>query len=71
MWELSDDYKYLKVLNDNSERGVDLIKEYNSIITKKENQKQCLLQIVHDHRRKFPECKKDLIKNQKMVAIRI
>ena len=67
MWELSDYYKtamkiiyHLKDVNDNAERGVALIEEYNSIITKKENQKQYFFQVEHDHRRKFPECKKDV-----------
>ena len=44
MWKLSNDYKtaseivhHLKVVNDNTERRIALIEEYNSIITKKEN----------------------------------
>jgi len=51
----------VKVVNDSAERGVALIEEYNSIITRKENQKQYLLQVVQDHRRKFPDCKKELL----------
>src|SRR6218665_55581 len=45
-WELRDDYKtaletvsQLKVVNDSAERGVDLIEEYNSIITRKKESK--------------------------------
>ena len=56
-WEFREDYKaaletvsQLKVVNDCAERGVALIEEYNSIITRKEKQKQYLLQIVQDHR---------------------
>src|SRR6218665_2418004 len=67
-WELRDDYKaaletvsQLKVVNDSAERGVALIEEYTSIITRKENQKQYFLQVVQDHRRKFSDCKKDLL----------
>src|SRR6218665_2491942 len=67
-WELRDDYKaalktvsQLKVVNDSAERGVALIEEYNSMITRKENQKQYLLQVVQDHRKKFPDCKKELL----------
>jgi len=65
LWELRNDYieglhtvQQLQVANDNAERGVALIEEYNKIITKKETQKQYLLQVVQDHRRRFPECKK-------------
>ena len=45
LWPQQDDYKnaiktveHLRVVNDNAERVVALIEEYNSIITKKENQ---------------------------------
>jgi len=65
LWELRNDYieglhtvQQLQVANDNAERGVALIEEYNKIITKKETQKQYLLQVVQYHRRRFPECKK-------------
>ena len=44
-----------------AERGVALIKEYNGILTKKKNQKQYLIQVVQDNRRKFPDCAKELI----------
>ena len=66
LWPQRDDYKdamktveHLRVVNDNAERGVALIEEYNSIITKNEDQKQYLLQVVQEHRRLFPTCKKD------------
>lgn len=65
LWSERDDYKQgrdivhqLKVVNDLAERGVALIEEYNSILTKNEEQKQYLLQIVQDHRQRFPDCKK-------------
>jgi hypothetical protein len=68
VWMLREDYqeglntvKHLRVVNDNAERGVALIEEYNSIITKKENQKQYLLQVVKDHRTQFPDCLKRTI----------
>ena len=32
-----------------------LIEEYNSILTKDEEQKQFLLQVVEDHRERFPD----------------
>ena len=48
----------LKVINDTAERGVQLIQEYNSILTKNEDQKQFLLQVVREHRKIFPDSKK-------------
>jgi len=65
LWATNDDYqcglrilKQLKVVNDHAERGVALIQEYNSILTRKENQKQYLLQVVQEHRRRFPDFNK-------------
>jgi hypothetical protein len=48
-----DIIKTVKVVNDLAERGVALIQEFNSSITRNEEQKQFLLQIVEDHRRQF------------------
>lgn len=52
-WELDDAYtmsklyvKGLNVVNDIAERGVKLIQDYNNLITKDEEEKQLLLQIV-------------------------
>ena len=45
----------LKVVNDLSESGVALIEGYNSILTKDDEQKQFLLQVVEDHRERFPD----------------
>jgi len=41
-----------------AERGVALIEQYNSILTKDEDQKQIILQVVEDHRRRFPDSSK-------------
>ena len=64
-WKSSTDYlagyeivKNLQVVNDHAERGVALIQEYNSIITKDEEQKQYLLQVVAEHRKRHPGCSK-------------
>lgn len=64
-WDSRDDYKAacvithnLKVVNDSAERGVALIEEYNSLLTNDEEQKQYLLQVVQDHRSRFPDAKK-------------
>jgi len=68
MWNSRDDYKRaleimrsLKVVNDTAERGVALIEEYNSLLTNDEEQKQYLLQVVQDHRHRFPDAKKSTI----------
>ena len=48
-------FKSFRVVNDTAERaGVALIHEYNKMLTKNEEQKQCLLQIVKDYRRRHP-----------------
>lgn len=52
----------LRVVNDTAERGVKLMEEYNSLITKDEEQKQYVLQVVQGYRRKYSGCiKKALI----------
>src|SRR6218665_3238536 len=48
----------LAVVNGRAERGVALIQEFNKKLTSGEEELQFLLQIVSDHRRKFPECSK-------------
>ncbi|XP_060877744.1 uncharacterized protein LOC132950346 [Metopolophium dirhodum] len=67
-WKEREDYKKginilteLSVINDVAERGVKLIQEYNSILTKDENQKQFLLQVVNDYRTNYPDCKKNTL----------
>ena len=50
-----------KVVNDFAERGVALMQEFNHVITKDENQKQFLLQIVERHRRHYPDSKKSTV----------
>ncbi|KAL4127287.1 hypothetical protein QTP88_011464 [Uroleucon formosanum] len=60
-WEENEEYKKgkeiigsLKVVNDTAERHVKLMEEFNSKITKNEEQKQFLLQTVQEYRRKYP-----------------
>ena len=64
-WPARQDYQLarrraesLNVVNDFAERGVALIQSYSAIITKDEEQRQFLLQVVEDHRRRFPEAKR-------------
>lgn len=51
----------LSVINDVAERGVKLIQEYNSILTKDEKQKQFLLQVVNDYKTNYPDGKKETL----------
>ncbi|GBL76001.1 hypothetical protein AVEN_234316-1 [Araneus ventricosus] len=64
-WNSLHDYQHgltvvrnFTVVNDIAERGVNLIEEYNNIITHDEEQKQYLLQVVKDYRSHFPSCPK-------------
>jgi hypothetical protein len=71
-WESNIDFKTassvisnLKVVNDNAERGVALIQEYNCHLTRDEDQLQFLLQVVSEHRLKYPDSrKKTLLRHQ-------
>jgi len=67
-WEERDDYKMaletvkcMAVVNDHAERGVALIQEYSGLFTHDESQLQFLLQVVADHRRAFPDSKKETL----------
>ncbi|KYN07690.1 hypothetical protein ALC62_01338 [Cyphomyrmex costatus] len=53
--------KKLKVVNDTAERAVKLIEDYNPCLTKNEEQKQFILQVVSDYRRCFPNAKKETL----------
>lgn len=64
-WTNNEEYKQgraiaesLKVVNDTAERGVKLIQDFNSSLTKNEEQKQYLLQVVKAHRLRFRNTKK-------------
>lgn len=56
--ECSEVFRDLKVVNDVAERGVALVEQFTSLITKDEEQYQYLLQVVKDHRKKYPNCNK-------------
>ena len=53
--------KSLHVVNDFAERGVALMQEFNLALTKDEGQKQFLLQVVEDHRRRFSNANKSTV----------
>ena len=48
----------MKVVNDHAERGVALIQEFSGLLTRDEDQLQFLLQVVHEHRKAFPDSNK-------------
>ena len=54
----------VKVVNDPAERGIALIKAYNTSLTKDEEQKQLLLKLVANHRKKIPTFSKEALANQ-------
>jgi len=67
-WENNKDFvdgskrvNNLKVVNDAAERGISLIQTFNGIITNQEEQKQYLLQVVEQHRQKYPNPNKSTI----------
>ena len=51
----------MKVVNDCAERGVALIQQYNSSLTKDESQKQYLLRLVDLHRKAYPKPSKGIL----------
>lgn len=60
-WSDDDEFKNtrallstLEVVNDNAERGVKLMEDFNKLITKDEEMKQFLLLTVSEYRKKFP-----------------
>lgn len=51
----------LRVVNDIAERGVALMEEYNKLITTNEEQKQYLLLLVKEYRKKYPNTNKSTL----------
>ena len=67
-WITNSDYieaektvRELRVVNDTAERGVQLMQEYNALVTKDEEQTQFALQVVQEHRKHYPDCKKSTL----------
>lgn len=61
--EAENVFKNLRVTNDVAERGVALIQDLNRKITHDEDQLQFLLQVVSEHRKNYPDCSKNALKN--------
>ena len=67
-WLLSKNYcmavntlNTLTVTNDHAKRGVALIEKFNRAFTHTEEQAHYLLQVVSEHRKKFPNRKKSIL----------
>lgn len=67
-WPADEEYqagrdivRSMRVVNDIAERGVALMEEYNKLITINEEQKQYLLLIVKEFRKKYPDSKKSTL----------
>ena len=59
--ELKNAASLMKVVNDTAERGIALMQQYNSSLTKNEEQKQFLLRLVERHRKTFPSSAKSTL----------
>lgn len=53
---------HLKVVNNTAKRAVNLMQDFNGLITAEEEQKQFLLHCVQEHRNPYPDCKKTTLK---------
>ena len=54
----------LKAVNDTAERAVKLMQDFHKKITAKEEEKQYLLCCVQEHRKLYPDCKKETLKRK-------
>jgi hypothetical protein len=54
----------VRVVNDLAERGVALIQQFNSSLTRDEEQTQYLLQVVEQHRHHFSAPTKSMVKKE-------
>lgn len=70
-WSTKDEYKdaihicrNIRVVNDAAERGVQLMTEFNSILTNNEEQKQFLLHVVAAHRKRYPSAVKKVLREK-------
>lgn len=49
------------MVNDFAERGLALMQAYNLALTKDEDQRQFLLQVIEDHRKRYPDARKSTV----------
>lgn len=67
-WSDNPDYlrglkivKHLQVVNDKAERAVKLTEEYINTLAKYEDQKQFVIQVVSEYKKKFPNVSKECL----------
>ena len=53
--------KQLQVVNDTAEPRVKLIEDYNKSISRSEEEKQCILQIISEYKKKYPDSVKSTL----------
>jgi hypothetical protein len=70
-WETNKDFiqakeviSCLKGVNDTAERAVKLMQDFHGLLTADEAQKQFVLQCVSEHRKIYPDCKKEILKRK-------
>lgn len=51
----------INVVNDTAERAVKLMQDYNPMLTKDEEQKQYILQVVKNYQKQFPMSTKEIL----------
>ena len=51
----------ISAVNDVAERGIKLVQDFNATLTRQEEQKQFLLQVVSEHRRKIPKSRMEFL----------
>lgn len=68
LWETNEEFqvqrkicKNLMVVNDTAERGIKFIKDFNKILTNKEEEKQFLLQVVEEYKKKYTSYNKSVL----------
>lgn len=62
--EAKKQVSFLKAVNDTAERSVKLMQDFHGLITAEEEQKQFLLRCVQEHRKMYPDCKKETLKRK-------
>jgi len=58
---VEDIVRELRVVNDTAERGVALMQEFNALLTKDEEQTQFAIQVIKEHRKRYPDSKKEML----------
>src|SRR6218665_1905063 len=51
----------LRVVNNTAERGVALMQEFNALLTKGKEQTQFAIQVIKEHRKCYPDSKKETL----------